>query len=130
MSEAELFELVAIYVSNCISAFTVYLSLVFGYLTVAYLIAPRLTRYQAIVATTIYLMGAISCVLTLLHSLSVLIGIENQLQLASEIYNDVIFGNSGIWLISMALITSSGLIGSVMFFYNVRTLFHNRLLLS
>ena len=120
MTEAELFELVAAYIGNCISAFTVYLTLVLGYLTIAYLIAKNLSSTQATIATAIYVLGALSCVLTLLHSLSVLSGLVDQLYRVSDTYREVMFGDPKLWLVSMAVITFVGLAGSVFFFYSVR----------
>lgn len=120
MSDAEMFELVAVYVSNCISSFTVYLSLVFSYLTVAYLIAPKLTRVQCVLATSIYLLGAASCIATLLYSLSVLAPIVDNLTETSQLYRQVVFGDPHLWFLSMAAITVAGLIGSVVFFFNIR----------
>lgn len=120
MSEAELYELVALYLSNCILAFTVYVTLTFGYLSVAYLVAAKLTRFQATVATCVYVFAATSCILTLLNSLSFVGALVGKLSEVSNIYDRVVLDDTAAWFYYMAVTTGSGLAASVYFFYNVR----------
>jgi len=120
MSEADLYELVALYISNCILAFTVYVTLTFGYLSVAYLVAAKLTVFQSTVATCIYVFSATSCILTLLTSLSFVGALGADLAKTSDSYSTVLFSNTDAWLYFMAVITVLGVFASVYFFYNVR----------
>lgn len=46
MSEAETLELISLYYSNAIDAFTVYIFFTFAYLTIAYFVGSSLTRFQ------------------------------------------------------------------------------------
>jgi hypothetical protein len=120
MSEAELLEQIAAYMGNCISAFTMYVSLTFGYLTVAYLVARRLTSFQAIASTSMYVGASLSCVFTLIAALSVMDGISKELAETSTIWPNTVFTNVAIWIPAMAVIMTAGVVTSVYFFHTVR----------
>lgn len=120
MTEAELYEQIGIYMGNCISAFTIYVSLTFGYLTVAFLVARRLTAFQAITATSIYVVAAFSCVFTLLAGLSFMGAFAAELADKSGTWSKVLLSDLSIWLPAMAVITTGGIIASVYFFHTVR----------
>lgn len=121
MSEAELYELNALYISNCILAFTVYVTLTFGYLSVAYLVAAKLTVFQSTAATCIYLFAAASCILTLMANLAFVGALGSKLAAVSEIHGDIFFSNTAdSWFYAMATIMTLGVFASVYFFYNIR----------
>ena len=58
MSEAEILELIAIYTTNALTSLTVYVSFTFGYLTVAYFVGSKLSRFQVIATSSIYIVSA------------------------------------------------------------------------
>ena len=60
MSEADAFELVAIYTANTTSFLTVYISFTFAYLTVAYFVGKALSPYQAIFVSGLFVVAALS----------------------------------------------------------------------
>jgi hypothetical protein len=68
MSEAELTEIVADLTANSITVFTLFYSLTFAYVTAAFLAGARLSRFQAVAVSLLYLMPASSTTLTLIGS--------------------------------------------------------------
>ena len=66
MSEAETIEAVAIFGANSFSIFSVYLSITFAYLTVAYFVGAALNTFQVWVVSGLYVASAgvstIACV--------------------------------------------------------------------
>jgi hypothetical protein len=58
MTQAELWQLQLLAVSNAITAFGVLLTLITGYLVTAYFAGSRLSRYQAAVVSALFLLGA------------------------------------------------------------------------
>jgi hypothetical protein len=58
MSDAEILEILNLHVSNVISAFGIYLSLTFAYLTAIYLIGVKLTKLQVIPLAFLYIIWA------------------------------------------------------------------------
>lgn len=120
MTEAELYEQIAMYMGNCIAAFTMYVSLTFAYLTVAYLVAARLTTFQAIASTVMYACAALSCVATLLTSLSFIGVFGDKLAVITEYRSVVLFSDSDVWVIAMGAMMTAGIFASAYFFYTVR----------
>ena len=60
MAEAEVFEVGAAWVANAITAFTIYISFTFAYLTAAYVIGKGLSRFQVAVINVLYTLSAAS----------------------------------------------------------------------
>lgn len=58
MTQAELWQLHLLAVSNGITAFGVLLTLITGYLVTAYFAGSRLSRYQATVVSILFVLGA------------------------------------------------------------------------
>ncbi len=58
MTQAELWQLQLLAVSNGITAFGVLLTLITGYLVTAYFAGSRLSRYQSAVVSTLFVLGA------------------------------------------------------------------------
>jgi len=58
MTQAELWQLQLLAVSNGITAFGVLLTLITGYLVTAYFAGSRLSRYQAAVVSILFVLGA------------------------------------------------------------------------
>ena len=55
MTEAETLEAVALYGDNAIGTFSLYISIIFAYLTVAYFVGAKLSRFQTIVVSGLYI---------------------------------------------------------------------------
>jgi hypothetical protein len=59
MSEAELFEMFAIYTANAQAGFGLVLTIVFAYLASAYFVGQRLTTFQALVISGLFVVGVV-----------------------------------------------------------------------
>ena len=62
MTRAEVLELQGYFIELTMVDFSIYLTVTFAYLIVAYLAGARLTRFQAIAATGMYLVAAVSTI--------------------------------------------------------------------
>ena len=58
MSDAEVMELLALYGDTSINAFAIYITFTFGYLTVAYFVGARMSKFQAGMTTLLYVVAA------------------------------------------------------------------------
>lgn len=90
MTEAEMFETIAIYSANALIAFNSYVSFVFGYLAVSYFVGGKLTALQAIVISGLFIISA--CVAILVCNTQIGPIAEFQLELGSE-HDYFLFGN-------------------------------------
>jgi hypothetical protein len=119
MSQAELFELVAVYGATCMTALTLFLSFTFGYLTVAHFVGSRLTTVQAFGLTAVYLISAIASFLTAYANLSAMGSLQQELS-SSPIYQRILFIDAGIYLVLVPVMCSSALLISLYLMYDVR----------
>lgn len=115
MSEAEVLELIAMHGDNAVSSFTVFLSLLFGYMTVAYFAAGKLSGVQVTLTSLIYLLAVIAWVVTVItntHSFETL---------AAE-YPDFI--KSPLWALPWSLmvvvVTGAATTASLYFMHDLR----------
>jgi len=58
MSEAEAFEIAAAWSTSTLASFTLYISITFAYLTVAFLVGSKLSRFQTMTISVLYFFGA------------------------------------------------------------------------
>ncbi|MEM0955845.1 MAG: hypothetical protein AAGI24_17020 [Pseudomonadota bacterium] len=120
MTEAEVFELVALNLANCMQAFTVYLTLVFGYLSVSYLAASKLTLFQATTISIIFVLASLSCAFTLLNGLTTVAVITASAPRGSSPIQATFMSNIDVWFYGMGVVTIAGIIASLLFFYASR----------
>ena len=59
MTEAEALDLIVGFGANATSGFAIYISFTFAFLTLSYFVGSKLTTFQAIVVSVIYIIGAI-----------------------------------------------------------------------
>ena len=117
MSEAEVIESMAILGDGAVNVFTVFISVTFAYLTVAYFVGRSLTKFQLIAVSGLYLvtsttMGA-TCV-------ACVIAWEKLIHQYPSALNNIPFFTIGIWHKVMAIIFIGGVIVSYYFMYNIR----------
>ena len=55
MSESEFLEVVNLHATSAMNAFTIYLSLIFAFLTAIYLVGTKLSKIQVIMVSSLYL---------------------------------------------------------------------------
>jgi hypothetical protein len=116
MTEAEANEFLALWVANSISAFSVYLSLTFAYMTVAYVVGSRLSRFQALAVSTLYVAGTLISLLSIMNSLRLYQGILEQ----SEFLQRQVLVSGDIWSFTVAPVLGLGIFVSLYFMWNIR----------
>ncbi len=79
MTDAELFELIAIIHSNAISVVALYLTAVTGYLIAAYMVGEKLSSLQTTVVTVLFLWIALFCTYGAIGYFSRTMDFHNQL---------------------------------------------------
>ena len=110
-------ELIALYIGNLMTAFSVYLTVTFAYLTASYFTGIHLTLFQTTALTGLYLFSAVSCIGTMVVNFLVLADLEPAFP---ETLQASVIGNADAWNVYMATVMSIGIIVSVYFMYNVR----------
>jgi hypothetical protein len=93
-----------------------FLSLTFAYLTVAYVVGSRLSRFQALAVSTLYLAGALISLLSILNSMGIYQGILEQ----SEYLQRRVLVSGDLFSLSTALVLGSGVFVSLYFMWNIR----------
>ena len=117
MTEAEALELYAMYISNAMTAFTIYISFTFAYLVTAFYVGFKLTRFQVIVAGGIYVISAGSITLSLIGNLQ---ASESILNATTTVIDELALHRNGLWVSTMSLILTLGIIVSLYFMWSVR----------
>ena len=68
MTEAEALELAVMCVDNAMTAFSVFISITFAYMTVSFLAGSKLSNFQALAASGLYIFTAgVTILCTYLH---------------------------------------------------------------
>lgn len=117
MTEAETLELIAVWGAITITAFTVYISFTFAYLATAFIAGPRLTQFQASIASRLYVLAAGMTVLAEIVWLQGLFAIHDA---NPSVVKDLTLFNRGFWVTGMATILTSGIFISLYFMWRVR----------
>jgi hypothetical protein len=61
MTEAEAFEAVMLASDNAMTAYSIYLTVLFAYMTVAYLAGKNLTSFQMVAASGMFIVASLTC---------------------------------------------------------------------
>ena len=117
MSEAEAFEVAAAWVANAITAFTIYISFTFAYLTVAFVAGNKLSRFQTIVVSIMFALSAASSIFSMINSLMMW---ESALSHVENIDRSYFFNDPFFWYTYMLAILGGGILVSLYFMWNVR----------
>ena len=118
MSELEAVEAVSELLANAISAFTVYFSFTFAYLTASYLVGRSLSNFQTAAVSVLYVISATVTGLTVFGSQQAIE--EVQQTYPSKVIDRLLMFDMDIWHgISGVLFTTVVLL-SLYFMYNVR----------
>ena len=118
MTEAETLELVSLYYGNAIDAFTIYISFTFAYLTVAYFIGEKLTRFQVIVVSGLYLIAALS---TTFGSIMPMLAWGELLSSRETLLDKFQLWDGSTWVFNMCVIFIGGIIVSFYFMFDIRS---------
>ena len=117
MSEAETIELVAVYGSNAMPAFTIYISFTFGYLVTAYMVVANLTPFQSIVASGLYVLAAGAAATAHILWLDILFAV---VQTAPTVLDARPLLQGSAWLWGMSIIQIAGILLSLNFLLQIR----------
>jgi hypothetical protein len=117
MTEADTIEVAAICAANSFTAFTIYISFTFGFLATAFFVGNKLTRFQVLAATGMYLIAAGATVLVTLSWLKALFLVLNN---QNTVLDAIPFMNGNAWVVIMSIITIGGMIVSSYFMWDVR----------
>ena len=117
MTEADTIEVAAICAANSFTAFTIYISFTFGFLATAFFVGNKLTRFQVLAATGMYLIAAGATVLVTLSWLKALFLVLNN---QNTVLDAIPFMNGSAWVVIKSIITLGGMIVSSNFMWEVR----------
>lgn len=117
MGSPDELELIALYIGNCMTAFSVYLSVTFAYLTASYFTGDKMNMFQAATLTGLYVFAALSCVGAIAVNLLILSELESAVSNASQLYLII---NADAWNAYMCSVMTIGIVVSVYFLVNVR----------
>jgi len=115
MTESEVLEIINLHASNTIYSFSIYVSLTFGYLIVAYFIGAKLSRFQLIIISSLYFVSAGT------FSLSGFMHIQSFAALVDK-YPTFIYTSlwNLPWLPFAIIITGGGMLICLLFMHDVR----------
>ena len=116
MNEAEFLEIINLHAANTMTSFTVFVTFLFGYMTVAYFVGTKLSSLQVIIVSLIYAVAAIVwAVVSITHSHS----FESLVTVHPN------FVPSPFWKLPWSALnlamTTSALAASLYFMYDVRS---------
>jgi hypothetical protein len=116
MNIAEANEVAAMWVANAMTAFSIYLTITFAYLTIAYLAGKDLSRFQTFSLSTLYIAGAFISLASCINQIKYFIAVLEQsdaLQAATPIPAE-------FWIYYGVPFLSIGVIVSLYFMWDVR----------
>ena len=116
MTESEAMELVAIYTDVAISCFSIYITLTFAYLTVAYLAGIKLTAFQTRAISGLYVFG---CFSALMCQYILIRGWGSVLEYAVPLHS-VHLWDDDFWITFVWSIEISGILLGLYFMWSVR----------
>jgi hypothetical protein len=115
MSEWELLDVMNSHMEMSQVSFNVYLTLVFGFLAASYLIAHRLSKFEILTITGLFVFGA------LIQAYSTVAHLIRQYQfaeLARERLPELIGFHTKTVIVVVGILTATGIIASVYFMYD------------
>ena len=120
MTEAEVLELIAIYIGNAMTAFSIFVSVTFAYMTVAYIAGSKMSIFQVWAASGLYLFAAASamlCAYLQIHTWSTL---RSEFPGGISAMDSSALYNGSFWEIFLTTTQLLGIAVSLCFMYNVR----------
>jgi hypothetical protein len=117
MTEAEAVELMAILGANAITSFTVYVSFTFAFLAAAFFVGSKLSTFQSLAASGLFCVSSGAPALTQIIYIQAMFAIMEKTE---TVMNDIYFMNGMFWVWTMSIIQASGIVVSLLFFWQVR----------
>ena len=120
MEEAELFELVFIAGATALTAFTFVVTFTFAYLTVAYFLGSRLSRWEIGVVTGVYLVASFLSFSVVMANVSAMRVFQEELA-GSRIYQRIVFFmDARIYEAGMPVIYLLSVVTCLFLMWNIR----------
>jgi hypothetical protein len=116
MNIAEANEVAAMWIANAMTAFSIYLTFTFAYLTIAYIAGKDLPRFQAFSLSTLYIAGAFISLLSCIDNLNFLNAVLQQ----SEALQSAATLPTKFWIYYIAPLLIVGVFVSLYFMWDVR----------
>ena len=120
MNEAEAIELIANHLSNAIGGFTVYLSVTFAYLYVAYVAGADLSRLQFVIGSFLYVFAAFTTVMVVSINVQVMYSLVEHVASYSKHFENVPLWGGGFWELYMTGLQVGGILVGLFFMWDVR----------
>ena len=120
MNEADLVEAIQNSVELALTAFVLYLTVTFAYLTVAFLAGSKLTRFQAIAVSGLYLTAAVASTLSCFTFHQMLGKLLLNLSSTTQLFSKIALMNADFWKFYIASLLSLGMLVSLYFMYDCR----------
>jgi len=120
MTEAEVLELIAIYIENAMTGFSIFITVTFAYMTVAYIVGSKMSPFQVWAASGLYLFAALCallCVYLQVHTWSAL---RSGFPGGILALDSAALYNGSFWKIFLTTTQLLGIAISFYFMYNVR----------
>ncbi len=116
MTEAEALEVAGIYAGNAITSFTVYVTFTMAYLVASYYVGARLTSFQTIAVSALYLFASAAPMLSLVTNIL----IYGEALTVSAIGQNAPLSSGIVWAVGMTSLMSIGILVSFTFMWQVR----------
>jgi hypothetical protein len=116
MTEAEALEVAGIHVANGITAFSIYITFTLAYLVASYHTGSKLSSFQIVTVSILYIFAALSSMLSLINSV-LIFGQALEMTTMSSITP---FAGGKFWAIGMTSLMTSGILVSLVFMWSVR----------
>jgi len=117
MTEAEALDLIVGFGANATSGFAIYISFTFAFLTLSYFVGSKLTTFQAIVVSVIYIIGAIGPAVSAYSHIRAIA----EIQASRPTLLDGLFGwDQTVFLIWEPVLAAIGILLSLYFLYDAR----------
>jgi hypothetical protein len=117
MTEAEVLETFAVIGANAIAAFTIYTSFTFAFLATAFFVGSKLTSFQSIVASGLYIVSAGAAGLTQVVYIQLMFAVAKETPTAVD---SLYFMDGAFWTWSMSIIQITGIFISLYFMWHIR----------
>jgi hypothetical protein len=120
MTEAEILELVAMYAEGAMTAYSIYLTITFAYMTVAYFVGDKLSHFQVAAASGLYLVGSLTGLLSAYVHVHAWSTLKSEFPGGLSALDSSIWWNGEFWKVLIAASLFFGILVSLYFMYNVR----------
>ena len=120
MTQAELWELNFICIANSLTAFSIYLTVTFAYLGVAFFVGAKLSRLQAFVMSGLFIFASLAALGGCMAQLRRASEFQLQLQSQSGELALMPLTNASFWVTYMPLLMLAGVVVSLYFMWDTR----------